>query len=85
MQKKFDNCKYKRKLAFDFYLPDLNICIEFDGQQHYISIDRWGGDNGLKTRQIRDEIKNKYCENNNIILIRIKYNEKIYDKLNQLL
>jgi len=30
----FKDCKYKRQLRFDFYLPDYNICIEFDGAQH---------------------------------------------------
>ena len=34
-QYKFDNCKNKYKLRFDFYLPDYNIAIEYDGKQHY--------------------------------------------------
>lgn len=37
-QKTFENCIDKRKLKFDFYLIKLNICIEFDGIQHYESI-----------------------------------------------
>ena len=31
----FDDCLYKNKLRFDFYLPDYNTCIEYDGEQHY--------------------------------------------------
>lgn len=38
-QKTFDDCKYKQKLQFDFYLPEYNLCIEYNGIQHYIPID----------------------------------------------
>jgi hypothetical protein len=72
---KFDNCKYKRKLPFDFYLPENNTCIEFDGEQHFYVQNCWGGKNELNIIQIRDKIKNEYCKRNNIKLIRIKYNE----------
>jgi len=42
-QKKFDNCKYFRPLPFDFYLPNYNICIEFNGIQHHEPISFFGG------------------------------------------
>ena len=35
-QYKFDECRNKKPLPFDFYLSDLNICIEYDGEFHYI-------------------------------------------------
>ena len=54
---------------FDFYLPEYNTIIEYDGEQHY---NDWGfGD--LKQTQKRDSIKNQWCFNNNIPLIRIPY------------
>ena len=84
-QKKFDDCKNIKKLSFDFYLPNLNMCIEFDGRQHYESIKYFGGDNQLQLIQKRDKIKNEYCEKNNIKLLRIKYNENIEIKLNEFL
>lgn len=80
-QQRFKGCKDKNPLPFDFYLPELNICIEFDGIQHFEIIEKWGGGDGLKDRQMKDKIKNKYCKNNNIILLRIKYNENIEEKL----
>jgi len=52
--------------------------------QHYESVEFFGGDNGLKIRQIKDQIKNEYCKNNNIRLIRIRYDEDIDEKLNDL-
>jgi very-short-patch-repair endonuclease/uncharacterized C2H2 Zn-finger protein len=76
-QKSFDLCKNKRKLKFDFYLSDYNLCIEFDGVQHDNNIEYFGGIRGLKYRKNNDLIKNNYCKENNIKLIRIKYNDNI--------
>jgi very-short-patch-repair endonuclease len=82
-QHKFDDCKFKNKLSFDFYLPEKNICIEYDGKQHYKMPKSWGGEEKLKLTQKRDQIKNEYCKNNNIRLIRIKYNENVLEKLTE--
>lgn len=70
---RFDNCKFKHTLPFDFYLPKYNICIEFDGNQHYEIIEYFGGFEGFVSTKIRDTIKNIYCQQNNIKLIRIPY------------
>lgn len=78
----FSDCKYINKLRFDFYLPDYNCCIEFDGKQHFKEKGTWAEkDNGLKEIQIKDNIKNQYCKNNNIKLIRIPYWD--IDKINE--
>lgn len=53
--------------------------IEYDGQQHFEAVELWGGEEQLKIQQERDERKNKWCEENNIRLIRIPYTE--YDNL----
>lgn len=74
-QKTFENCKYISKLKFDFYLNDYNICIEFDGKQHFDVFERFGGDIALQNQKIKDKIKTEFCINNNITLFRIKYNE----------
>jgi len=81
-QHTFPDCKYKRKLPFDFYLPDYNTLIEYNGSQHFIMSEGWGGEEKLKLVQLRDKIKFDYCKDNNIKLLRIKYNENIEDKLN---
>ena len=76
-EKTFSDCinpKTNAKLRFDFYLPDYNCCIEYDGEQHfkgwYNSVD------SLQNIQYRDNIKNKYCKENGILLIRIPYWDK---------
>lgn len=84
-EKTFENCKYKKSLHFDFYLSDYNICIEYDGEHHFICNKYFGGEKALKKTQIRDKIKNDYCKNNNITLYRICYNENIEDKMNIML
>ena len=80
-QKKFAKCKDINLLPFDFYLTTDNICIEFDGKQHFDSIERYGGNVGLKYIQTHDKIKNEFCKNNNIKLIRISYKENIIERL----
>jgi hypothetical protein len=82
-QKKFKDCKNKRLLPFDFYLPKMNILIEYDGKQHFKSIKYFGGEEGLKKRQINDQIKDNFAKENNIKLIRISYKENIEDKLRE--
>lgn len=69
----FEDCIYERPLRFDFYLPDYNCCIEYDGIQHFQPTN-FSHDN-YEIRQKRDKIKNQYCKDNNIVLIRIPYTD----------
>lgn len=82
---KFIDCKNIKPLPFDFFLFEYNTCIEYDGEQHFKINKYFGGEKGLLKRQKNDNIKNEYCINNNIRLIRIKYNENIEEKFNRLL
>lgn len=78
LQKTFDTCinpETNYKLRFDFYLPHYNLCIECDGVQH-----RRKKPDGLFSKEelekilYRDNIKNQWCKQNNIGLLRIPYN-----------
>jgi very-short-patch-repair endonuclease len=88
-QKTFEKCKYKNKLRFDFYLPSYNLCIEFDGIQHFVPTDFTSKSTNeeimknFKLNQLRDQIKNEYCEKNGINLLRIRYDENIEEKLTE--
>ena len=84
-QKRFYECKHILNLSFDFYLSEHNMCIEYDGIQHFESVKYWGGDENLKIRQLRDCIKNQYCFINNIKLIRIRYDDDINKKMCEVL
>jgi very-short-patch-repair endonuclease len=89
-EKKFEDCKnskvgrYCRRLPFDFYLPEFNVVIEYDGKQHFEPIKQFGGEETYKRIQINDEIKNKYCKDNGIKMIRIPYTIKFDDILSLL-
>lgn len=77
-QKTFVDCinpETGHLLYFDFYLPDYNCCIEYDGIQHFIPVDFFGGKKGFQERCFKDSIKNEYCNKKNIHLIRISYKE----------
>ena len=70
-QKWFADCRDKNPLPFDFYIADDNIIIEFDGRQHFEETEYFTYP--LKMVMRHDQIKNDYCYNNNINLIRIPY------------
>ena len=63
-------------LRFDFYLPEYNTVIEYDGEQHFKPVERFGGEKAFKTVQLHDNTKTKYCEDNDIRLLRISYKDK---------
>ena len=84
----FLDCRNILPLKFDFYLPNNNMCIEFDGEQHFYPVP-FNGESYEKAQLDyiecvkRDEIKNKYCKDHGINLIRIPYWD--YDKINTIL
>src|SRR3989338_5821327 len=71
----FSQCKYIRTLPFDFYLTDLNTCIEFDGIQHFDRNTYYSTKSDFNKRVEKDLIKTKFCYENGISLIRISYLE----------
>lgn len=90
-QYRIDECKYKRKLPFDFAIfnDDSLLClIEADGKQHF-NPSQFGGiskeqaQKNFEQLKIRDNIKNTYCKENNIKLLRIPYWE--IDNIEQIL
>jgi len=83
-QYKFKNCKDKRQLSFDFYLPYYNTCVEYDGIQHFKKCKYFGEKTFIMTKK-HDMIKNNYCEKNNINLLRISYKQNIKNELKQVI
>lgn len=89
-EKIFKDCvnpKTNTYLRFDFYLPDYNCCIEYDGEQHFHipknKTSTFFTDKEIKNIQYRDSIKNQYCLQNQITLIRIPYSQ--YNNIEQIL
>ena len=80
-QKQFETCRNKRPLPFDFYLIELNTCIEYDGIQHFQEV--WLGEKHLKATTKHDKIKNEWCQSNGVRLIRIRYDEVVDEVLDR--
>lgn len=89
-QKKFDDLMSCRQLSYDFYLPDYNILIEYQGEQHFnpknfggvskeISIER------LKKQKIHDKIKRKYAKEKGYVLLEPTYKLDSLEKVEKYL
>lgn len=87
---RFNDCRNKKPLPFDFYLQEHNFVIEVQGSQHFYKNDMFCQD--LEERQRLDSIKKQYCINNNIKYLSIpfwdiynsnKYIQSINNILNQ--
>ena len=72
-----------RLLRFDFYLPDYNCCIECNGEQHQLDYKPQGfmTKDSLERLHYCDKIKKEYCNNNNITLLMIPYED--YSKITE--
>lgn len=67
------NEKYNLRFDFGIYKDGNLVClIEFDGEQHYKPIEFFGGIKSFQNQKSNDELKNSYCKNINIPLIRIR-------------
>lgn len=78
-QKRFFDCRDKNPLPFDFYLPEYNTCIEYDGIQHFEPVGFGAGkqeaEDNFRLTNKHDKIKTEYCKEKGINLIRIPYTE----------
>jgi very-short-patch-repair endonuclease len=68
--------KGKKYLYLDFYLPEWNAAIEFDGKQHFTSVKYFKGDEGLEERKRNDSYKDEWIHQNGISILRISYRKK---------
>ena len=62
-QKKFD---WLGRQSLDFYLPQYNIAIECQGEQHFKSVDHFGGEKEFQKILRRDKIKKQKCDSNKL-------------------
>lgn len=72
-EKTFPNLKNIQSLAYDFYLPKYNLCIEFDGLQHFEAVNHFKGLKKILETISNDLKKNNYCKKKKINLLRIAY------------
>jgi len=59
-------------LYMDFYIPQISMCIEFDGKQHEEYVSFFHGSRAGYSKSVRNDVaKQLWCESNNIKLIRV--------------
>ena len=85
-QKKFKDLKDKTYLSYDFYLPDHNILIEYQGQQHFESVSFDSKNKtDLEKQQYHDKLKREYAKDNGYKLLELHYSLDTQDKVNKYL
>ena len=67
--------KNNKRLSYDFFLPEYNMLIEFQGKQHVEPFDCFGGEHQFKLQQQSDFKKRKYATDNGYNFIEIWYDE----------
>lgn len=75
-EKTWDGCRSQKNrfLRFDFYIPELNLLIEFQGQHHYHPINKYPRAKAVHLKTVmHDNIKRKFCNDNGILLLEIPY------------
>ena len=89
-EKRFKDCRDKYPLPFDFYISQYNICIEFDGIQHFNPSSFVYGNTSEKEKlenfeyiQRHDRIKNEYCKKNGITLLRFNNLKTVEQELTE--
>jgi hypothetical protein len=90
LAQKFEGLMDKRYLRLDFFVvhprTEAQFAIEYDGIQHTKPVPRFGGMQALEERQRKDGIKDRFCRDNGIVMIRIPHtvttDQQVIDILN---
>ena len=84
-QKTFDDLRDINLLSYDFYIPDQNILIEYQGRQHYEPVDIFGGKKQFSIQQKHDQMKSDYAKKHGYNLIAVPYTEDTFSKIKKYL
>lgn len=84
-EKSYADLSYINRLRFDFYIPSLNCLVEFDGKQHFVPVEHFGGIAAFKIQVEKDNMKANYCMKNKIRLLRINNVSRVESDLDKLL
>ena len=83
--KLFPNNKLRREASpewlgqqrLDIYLPELSLAIEHQGEQHFHSVEGFGGEEAFLRNQERDERKRLLCKENGVTVVDVRYDEPL--------
>lgn len=63
-----------RLYRYDFYLPDFNLLIEFHSRQHYVPVEKFGGEKAFRETRVRDRAKVVLAKNSVLTLLWLTIN-----------
>ncbi len=69
------------KMSYDVFITTKNVAIEYQGKQHFMPVDFFGGEEHYQQQIMRDERKKNLSIKNGVKLVYINYNETITEKL----
>ncbi|MCD8017214.1 MAG: hypothetical protein LUE97_05345 [Oscillospiraceae bacterium] len=69
--------KWLQGLELDIYIPELKLAFEYQGIQHFVPIEHWGGKTQLKKQKEHDNRKKEICEQMGVTLICINYDDEL--------
>lgn len=58
---------------FDIFIKECNLALEYNGVQHYVAVDFFGGEEGLRNTRSLDKEKKKKCQENGTLMMTIRY------------
>lgn len=64
-------------LELDIWVPELELALEYQGQQHFYPVEAWGGKGALKALQSRDQKKRETCNRVGVTLVEVDYTEPL--------
>jgi hypothetical protein len=67
----------RKTLYIDIYIPQLKVAKECHGEQHFKPVKHFGGLAGYKNQLINDKLKEKWCNNNQISLVIVRFDDKL--------
>lgn len=68
-------------LEIDIYVPDYKLGFEYQGIQHYVAVEHWGGEKQLIKQKENDRRKLDLCKEHGVNLIFVDYNEELSTEL----
>ncbi len=63
----------------DIFIPSINVAIEYQGKQHYQPVSIFGGEDGFRLTQVRDDHKRELLATHGVTLIEWHYSTPIIE------
>jgi len=75
--KKHYRPQFLQGLELDIYIPDFAVGIEYQGEQHFMPVEHWGGETALQNQTERDERKVQLCKQAGVQLVYFDYEDDL--------